>query len=201
MKDEDGLTPRQRRFAEEYIIDLNGKQAAIRTGYSAKTSEAQASRLLRDVNVSRVVAKLQAKASEDAGITAAEVIRELAKLAKSNMMDYIAIGANGDPYFDFSGLTREQAASIQELVVDDYVDGRGEDARDVKRIKFRLADKKGALDTLAKHFGLLKDQVEHSGKVDVTTPADPVDIAKRIAFLLSAGLKKKATENRDGSKS
>jgi phage terminase small subunit len=45
----EGLTPKQQRFVAEYLVDLNGKQAAIRTGYSAKTAEQQASRLLSNV--------------------------------------------------------------------------------------------------------------------------------------------------------
>ena len=50
------LTPKQERFVEEYLIDLNATQAAIRAGYSAKTAEAQGSRLLSNVNVSALVA-------------------------------------------------------------------------------------------------------------------------------------------------
>ena len=45
------LTPKQARFVEEYLIDLNGKQAAIRAGYSPGTAEVQASRLLRNAKV------------------------------------------------------------------------------------------------------------------------------------------------------
>ena len=49
------LLPRQVRFVEEYLIDLNGKQAAIRAGYSSKTAEAIASRLLSKVNVQKAI--------------------------------------------------------------------------------------------------------------------------------------------------
>ena len=50
------LTPKQARFVEEYLIDLNGKQAAVRAGYAAKAAEVQASRLLRNAKV-RVLSK------------------------------------------------------------------------------------------------------------------------------------------------
>jgi phage terminase small subunit len=49
------LGPRQQRFVEEYLIDVNAEQAAIRAGYSAKTAEAQGSRLLSNVKVQRAV--------------------------------------------------------------------------------------------------------------------------------------------------
>ena len=50
------LTPKQMRFVDEWLIDFNGKQAAIRAGYSAKTAEATAARLLRNVKVDGVFA-------------------------------------------------------------------------------------------------------------------------------------------------
>jgi len=69
----------------------------------------------------------------------------------------------GDPYLDFSALTRDQAAALQEVTVEDYVDGRGENAREVKRVRFKLADKRAALVDLGRHLGMFKDRVEHSG--------------------------------------
>ena len=52
-----GLTPKQQRFVEEYLVDLNATQAAIRAGYSKKTAEFQASRLLRNVKVQKAISK------------------------------------------------------------------------------------------------------------------------------------------------
>lgn len=51
------LTDKQKRFCEEYLIDLNATQAAIRAGYSPKTAEQTASRLLRNVKVQEYIAK------------------------------------------------------------------------------------------------------------------------------------------------
>jgi phage terminase small subunit len=50
------------------------------------------------------------------------------------------------------------------VTVEDYLDGRGEDARKVRRVRFKPADKRGALVDLGKHLGMFKDRIEHSGK-------------------------------------
>src|SRR5262249_13225458 len=61
---ERGLNPHQARFVEEYVVDLCGKQAAIRAGYSAKAAEVQAARMLRTVKVQRAVhAALEARST------------------------------------------------------------------------------------------------------------------------------------------
>jgi phage terminase small subunit len=80
------------------------------------------------------------------------------------MADYMKSTEKGDPYLDFSTLTREQTAALAEVTVDDYVDGRGKSARDVRRVKFKLADKRASLVDLAKLLGMMPDRHEHTGK-------------------------------------
>src|SRR5712672_3014311 len=69
-----------------------------------------------------------------------------------------------DPVLDWSKLTRDQAAALIEVTVEDFLDGRGEDAREVRKVKFKLADKRGPLVDLGKHLGLFKERVELTGK-------------------------------------
>lgn len=157
------LTAKQERFVAEYLIDLNATQAAIRAGYSEKTATEQGSRLLTNVKVQEAIAKGQNKTAEKLEITKDRIVEELAKIGFSNMLDYMRAGSDGDPYLDFSDLTREQAAALSEVTVEDFKDGRGEDARDVRRIKFKLHDKKGALVDLAKMLGFMVEKHEHSG--------------------------------------
>ncbi|CAN7517560.1 terminase small subunit [Brucella pseudogrignonensis] len=157
------LTAKQERFVAEYLIDLNATQAAIRAGYSEKTAQQQGSRLLLNVVVQEAIAKGQNKTAEKLEITKDRIVEELAKIGFSNMLDYMRAGSDGDPYLDFSDLTREQAAALSEVTVEDFKDGRGEDARDVRRIKFKLHDKKGALVDLAKMLGFMVEKHEHSG--------------------------------------
>lgn len=75
MADELGLTPKQKRFADEYLIDSNGTQAAIRAGYSPKTANEQASQLLAKLNIKEYVARRSAELAEKTGLTA-ELVRQ-----------------------------------------------------------------------------------------------------------------------------
>lgn len=158
------LSPKQKRFVAEYLIDLNAKQAAIRAGYSARTAEVQGSRLLGYAKISAEVAKGQVKIAAKLEVTVEKIAEELVKLGFSNMLDYIRVDAGGDAYVDLTALDRDKAAAIQEVTVEDFKDGRGEGARDVRRVKFKLADKRAALVDLGKYLGMFIERHEHSGK-------------------------------------
>lgn len=157
------LTPKQQKFIEEYVVDLNATQAAIRAGYSEKTAYSMGSRLLKDVEIVNALTKYRASLAKDNDITPQRIVAELAKLGFSNMQDYMRPTADGDPMLDFSQLTRDQAAALTEVTVESYKDGETE--KQVKRVKFRLADKRGALVDLGKHLGMFTEKIEHSGQV------------------------------------
>ena len=161
------LNPKQKRFVREYLINPNATQAAIKAGYSAKTAKQIGSALLTNIDVSAAIEKGQQKHLAKLDITAERVLSELALIGFSNMQDYMRVGSDGDPYLDFSGLTREQAAALAEVTVEDFTAGRGEDARDVRRVKFKLCDKRAALVDIGKHLGMFKERVEHDLSPDV----------------------------------
>ena len=138
---------------------MSGTQAYLAAGYACSEAAAAvaANRLLKKPVVAARVAELAPRVLEviaqKTGITLAKVIDELAKIAFCNMLDYIRVGSDGDPYVDFTDLDRDKAAAVGEVVVEDFKDGRGEDARDVRRVRFKLLDKKGALVDIGKHLG------------------------------------------------
>jgi phage terminase small subunit len=156
---------RREIFAREYVIDLNGTRAAVAAGYSEKSAEVTASRLLRNAKVQKLIDELTAERAKRLDITADRVLEELGRMAFANMLDYMGVQQSGDAYIDLSKLTREQAAAIQEITVDEYAEGRGEEARQVKRTRFKLADKRGSLKLIGKHLKMFTDKVEHSGQV------------------------------------
>lgn len=71
------LNDRQARFVEEYLIDLNATQAAIRAGYSASTAYSQGQRLLKNVEVAQLIDEGKAARSERVQVTQDDVLREL----------------------------------------------------------------------------------------------------------------------------
>ena len=75
------LTARRQRFVEEYLLDLNGSQAAIRAGYSEQTATMQASRLLTNANIARAIAATQAKVAQRLDCDVERVMAELASIA------------------------------------------------------------------------------------------------------------------------
>ena len=176
------LTARQQRFVEEYLIDLNASQAAVRAGYSAKTAGQFGYQLLQKPSILAAIQEGMDKRAAGTEITAEKVLRELALIGFANMADFMSIDDDGNACVDLANLTREQAAAIQEIVVDEYVDGRGEDAREVKRVRFKLADKKGALVEIGRHLGMFSDGKGTSVNVNVAVAsrhvAEGLDLSK-----------------------
>lgn len=137
------VTDKQERFCEEYMIDLNATQAAIRAGYSPKTANEQAARLLVNVSVQDRLAQLQAEQSRRTGVSADRVVRELARIAFANASDLI------DPETASVKLdaSRDDLAAIQSVKVKTF----GEDGLEHE---VKLADKLKALDLLGRHLGM-----------------------------------------------
>jgi phage terminase small subunit len=154
------LTPKQARFVQEYLVDANATQAAIRAGYRRRRAAEVGYQLLQKTPVKHAIAKGQAATAAKLNITAERIAREVALLAFANMLDYIAPQADGSAVIDLSALTRDQAAAIAGFTVDEYMDGSGDDARPVKSVKFKLHDKLGALTTLAKLLGFWRERSE-----------------------------------------
>jgi phage terminase small subunit len=165
-------------FCREYIKDLNGTRAAIAAGYSKKTAGVTASQLLNNPNVKAKLAKLMEKHAIKLDLSAEKVVSELARMGFANFCDYIRTTESGDAYIDLSRLTREQAAAIQEIIVDEYVEGRGKNARNVKRVRIKLADKNRSLELLGKYLKMFTDRLEVSG---VANLAERIAAARKRA--------------------
>lgn len=171
------MNPKQARFVAEYLVDLNSTQAAIRAGYSAKTAYQIGSRLLKNVEVASAVEAGQAKLAAGLGVTVEKIVAELAKLGFSNMQDYMKVGPDGQPRLHFGDLTRDQAAALNEVTVEEVVTSVGEDEEGnpkfapVRKVKFKLADKRASLVDLGKHLGMFKDEVKHTGAIAISWKA------------------------------
>ena len=91
----DPLNTKQRMFVNEYIVDFNATQAAIRAGYSENGAESKGSQLLSNVKVAPEIDKAIAKRENRVIVTQDDVIRELAMIAFGDIEDYIEWGPRG----------------------------------------------------------------------------------------------------------
>jgi len=98
---ERALTPKQQMFIREYLIDLNATQAAIRAGYSAKTANEQASRLLANVNIKAHVQAAMDKRSQETGIDAKYVVQGIVKLIDRCEQAVPVLDNEGSPTGEF----------------------------------------------------------------------------------------------------
>lgn len=152
------LAPMQQRFVEEYLLDLNATQAAIRAGYAAANADKQASQLLGNPRVAGAVAAAMEKRAAKTEIKADRILRELATIGLADMRNYVTFGKDGDILLDFSGMPEEATRAISEITQEEFLDGRGDDARTVRRTKFKLHAKTPALELLGKHLAMWVDR-------------------------------------------
>lgn len=154
------LTPKQERFVEEYLIDLNATQAAIRAGYSAKTANEQGSRLLANVSVRTCIDEAMAERSKRTGVNADRVLIELARLGFVNATDVI----NMDTASIKENANRDDTAAIASIKVKTIpTEGGGE----ITEREIKLYDKTKNLELIGKHLGMFKDKLEIKGNVDL----------------------------------
>lgn len=139
-------------------------QDAAYVGAGYKPNASHASRLARNGKVAARVSELVTVGAAKAEIDVAGVLKELAKIGFANMMDYARVSGDGEPFIDLSQMSRDQAAAVQQFTVEDFKDGRGEGARDVRKVTFKLYDKRAALVDIGNHLGMFKQLHEHTGK-------------------------------------
>lgn len=154
------MTLKQQRFVEEYLIDLNATQAAIRAGYSPKSANEQGARLLANVSISTAVAIALAERSKRTGINADRIIQELAKLAFVNPTDVI----NMESASIKSDASRDDTAAIASVKVKMT---QSDDGYIMER-EVKTYDKIRALELLGKHVGLYTDKQDINLNSQVT---------------------------------
>jgi phage terminase small subunit len=157
------LTPRQRIFVEQYLIDLNGKEAAIRAGYTPSAAKVRAAKLLRRPPVREAVAAAMAARAARTQITAERVIAEYARIGFADWRRFADWGPDHVRFAPARALSEDDRAAVAEIV---------EAESGLRRVK--LFDKQAALNSLSRIFA-------HAGRVrfcgggttDHAPPAEP----------------------------
>lgn len=158
------LNEKQKRFAREYVKDLNATQAAIRAGYSEKSAYSQAHDLLKNPKVKNFIEQLSEKRNSKLEISAERVLLEISRLA---FFDPRKLFDDAGMPIHISQLDDDTAAAIAGI----EVCTQGNDKMGLGEIrKYKLSDKSKNLELLARHLKLLTDKVEVGGM-----PGQPVE--------------------------
>lgn len=146
------ISEKQRAFVDQYMVDHNATQAAVRAGYSQKTANSQGSQLLRKPNVAHHIEARAQAAAEKSAMSAQEVLRRLTLMATFDLADIMTIGLDGIPRLKPMEIWSEAAKiSVVAFKVDKTTG---------KCIECKLADKQAALVDLGRSHGLFKDVID-----------------------------------------
>lgn len=149
------MTKKQKRFCEEYLIDLNATQAAIRAGYSPDTAGAIGAENLTKPEIQRAVARDMAERSRRTGVNAERVVLELAKVAFVNVGNVI----------DATDATLKEDAAPEDLAAIQSIKVKDMGDMGIER-EIRMADKLKALELLGRHLGMFNDKMRLDAKLD-----------------------------------
>lgn len=152
------LTGKQEQFCQEYLIDLNATRSAVRAGYPARSASVTGCRLLINAKVHARITELRKEIGERCRVNQDRIIEEYSKLAFTNLED-VMDWADGDLKLrNGDDISASAHGAISEVI-------RTETPTGIITLRVKLMDKKGALDSLAKYFGMITDKLEHSGTV------------------------------------
>jgi phage terminase small subunit len=154
----------------------------------------EGSKLLKHPKIVPYIAASEAKveraierAVERYAVSRERNVAELARMAYASMKDYTRL-VGSERVIDLSEATDDQLAALQEITVDDYLVGRGKDARQVRRTKIKLADKQRAIDRLNKMFGWNIDRSEVGRPGEFANLTDEQLDEKIMEYLVELGM-------------
>lgn len=157
------LTPKQRRFVEEYLVDLNATQAAIRAGYSPRSAKQVGDALLSKPHVAAAVAALQAERTRRTQIDADYVLNRLVEIDQMDVLDILRDDMSLKPVREWPKVWRQYLSGFD---LAEMFAGNGDERAAIGILKkIKWPDKVKNLELLGKHVGVqaFRERVEHSG--------------------------------------
>lgn len=156
------LTDKQELFAREFIVDLNATQAAIRAGYSEKSSRNQGARMMANDDILNRIAELKAERNEQVGVDAAYVLRRLTEIDQMDVLDILLANGELKPIKDWPKVWRTTLSGMDVVEM-----ASSDSAALLKKIKW--PDKVKNLELLGKHVTVqaFKENIksEHAGSI------------------------------------
>lgn len=148
------MTAKQRTFVDEYLVDLNATQAAIRAGYAPKTAGVIGCENLKKLNIAAAIQKRMDARSERTGIKVDRVLIELGRIAFFDARELFDDAGN---QANLSGLPADTAAAIANIDINSYLTESGDLSTTTK---FRILDKLRALELVGRHLRMFTDKFE-----------------------------------------
>lgn len=165
------LNPKQQRFCEEYVIDLNATQAAIRAGYSEKTAYSIGQENLKKPEIEKYISVLHKSLQESTKISAEMVIAEFAKIGFANIQDFVN---GGNSILELKHLDRNKVAAVSSIKTTVKNDGD-------TQTEIRFHNKVQALESLGKHLGIFKEDNEQGKSLTLNLSKESVkEISKHL---------------------
>lgn len=150
------LTAKQQRFCDEYLIDLNATQAAIRAGYSEKTAYSQGQRLLKNDEAKEYIDQRMAEKEAELIANQDEVLKYLTSVMRREYCENVVVTVSEKKSFyepDQNGTMRKVTEEKEEA--------------QIVEIPARLTDANKAAELLGRRYGLFKDNVDLNGAIPV----------------------------------
>ncbi len=171
-----GLTHRQERFIEEYLLDLNATRAAIRAGYSPRSAAACGWTLLQKPAIQDGIERAMEERRMRVSVDQDRVIEELAAVAFGNLTDFVRVERDDEGQMCLRLTPTEQ---VEKRLRPALADIRLKDGRDGKmEFSARTHDKMRALELLGRHLGVWKDKPEGDGRLEIIIDYSGVPSAK-----------------------
>jgi phage terminase small subunit len=154
------LTEKQATFVQEYLIDLNATQAAIRAGFSPGSAARYAVELLNKTHVAEAIKRAMQERNQRVEISQDRILEELARIAFGDLRDAVTWGKEGVKLKESAELTEDQAAAISEVSETSTKEGGS--------TRIKRHDKVKAIELLMRHKGMLNDKLNLSGELNVS---------------------------------
>lgn len=152
------LNDKQTRFCEEYLIDFNATQAAIRAGYSEKTAGSQGHDLLKKPEIQSYLSDKSLRIANKLGINQERVLKEMARIAFSDLRQFFDENGQIKPIHE---LDDDAAAALASMEIDELYEQEGFRKVNIGQTKkIKIWNKKDSLEQLARYLGLYKEDNE-----------------------------------------
>ncbi len=161
------MTPKQKRFVDEYLIDLNATEAALRAGYSKRTAYSIGNENLKKPEIQKAIHQQMKDREKRTEITQDKVLREFAHIAFDDIRNYLEFWTdeNGKLQVELKSSEEIDTRNISEIQLDNG------------KLKFKLYPKDNALTQLGRHLGLFNDKLNFDGTINLNVNVKVADDA------------------------